>query len=540
MLGLPGNFFSALRQSLRDRPLSWIRPAVWLGVLLLAFILRLQLLRLPYWYDEALTLHYVRQEFPRMLQLVFADLHVPVYYAILFAWIRLVGQSSVMTGALSFLLGCLTVGVVYRLGKEAVSQAAGVLAAALYWVSWSAIFYSTETRMYQLLAVWASLAALLLLRWARGSSAAGWWWVGINTLGFATHVLYVFFIFGQLIVMALWLRRGATAWKPRRVMACLAALALASLPVMGMLLDDFVHWYLVRGNWFARGVPTSFARWVDFFLQRPPNLFYSIYHVSAGWMNSSLWLFALLVILTPLGSVRVQRFGVALTLHRLPYPLQGIILLAVTPLVLLVLFRVPVDRYISYTVVFWSVWLAAGFQQLRIARWRAWAPLLFAVALLAVHVRLIRTDIRRQPDFRWPEIMQRLQHLEDPRDQAVVLVNSYDWAPIAWEHYRGRLPVQVFFPPSLARDGDIELAMFSRIGLPTITRENVTELAPQMAPFTTVWLVNTGAQSNTDPDDAVQQFLYSSCRLNYSEQIPTDFISGHPYELKHFTDCRWR
>ena len=68
-------------------------------------VLRLWILWLPYWYDEALTMHYVRQNFGRMLQLVFSDLHVPLYYMVMYVWIRFFGDSQMVTGAFSFLIG---------------------------------------------------------------------------------------------------------------------------------------------------------------------------------------------------------------------------------------------------------------------------------------------------------------------------------------------------------------------------------------------------------------------------------------------------
>lgn len=191
------------------------RWAIW-GVLALALALRLVNLggrRL--WYDEAFAVLYAEKPFDTMLygtltsvNGVAADVHPLFYYSVLHTWMQAFGQSPAAVRALSVLLGVVTVGLVYLLGRELFDRRTGLVAALATALAPFAVYYSQETRMYALLGCAAVAAAFCFVRaWARG----GWhWWLAFGVCGALTlyaHNLGFAFLLGlDLWVLYVWLR----------------------------------------------------------------------------------------------------------------------------------------------------------------------------------------------------------------------------------------------------------------------------------------------------------------------------------------------
>src|SRR5262245_14347853 len=113
------------------------REATWLAVILaVALALRLwNVCAQPYWGDEVLSLDIARHvsddgEMVRYLSQV--EFHPPLYYIILHPWIRLFGESTGATRALSVAFSLANVALVYVFGKRLFSSyKAGLYAAAV-------------------------------------------------------------------------------------------------------------------------------------------------------------------------------------------------------------------------------------------------------------------------------------------------------------------------------------------------------------------------------------------------------------------------
>lgn len=87
------------------------------------------------------------------------DVHPPLYFAFLFYWIRLLGDSEVSLRLLSALFGTATVPFSYLLGKRSMGVWPGVVLAWLVALSPGHILASTEARMYPLLVLFTTIAA---------------------------------------------------------------------------------------------------------------------------------------------------------------------------------------------------------------------------------------------------------------------------------------------------------------------------------------------------------------------------------------------
>jgi len=159
------------------RAKAFPRERLWLaGILLLAAALRLIALgRESLWLDEVITLWQVQRPLPEVLRFVAQDIHPPLYYVLLHAWVTVRppppagGEVWVRwPAALASLFGVL---LIYLAGRRLATPAVGLLAATMLAVFPLDVWYAREARMYSLAAMWG-IAAM----WAglRAADTASW------------------------------------------------------------------------------------------------------------------------------------------------------------------------------------------------------------------------------------------------------------------------------------------------------------------------------------------------------------------------------
>ena len=197
------------------------------------------------WFDEAFTWRLVRFGFPEMLERAAQDNSPPLYYVLLYAWTRALGDSLAALRGLSVLLGLLTVGGMYLFVREAFEGRRGrppglaLFVAALTATSAFQVRYTCEVRPYALGAALAALSAWTLSRATRMGppSARAWAAHGAASLALAyTHYYALFTLAAQAAYVAGWLLAGwrsdAEARRPAAGYALLAggAVAIGWLP----------------------------------------------------------------------------------------------------------------------------------------------------------------------------------------------------------------------------------------------------------------------------------------------------------------------
>ena len=122
------------------------------------------------WYDEAFSVRFAEKGLSAMLEGTVshggdaAEEHPLLYYAGLYVWMRLVGQSPEMVRAFSLLAGVATVAVIGRLAADLFGRRAGLVAALMAAAAPFPIQYAQETRMYALMALWLALATWCSVR----------------------------------------------------------------------------------------------------------------------------------------------------------------------------------------------------------------------------------------------------------------------------------------------------------------------------------------------------------------------------------------
>jgi len=147
-----------------------------------------------YWYDEAFTGILIKESWGTMNQMIFADVHPPLYYWLVKPWASVFEYSSWSIRSFSTLMGILTIVSAFWIGRKMFGERAGLLAGLITAISPFAIQYSQEARMYSLFgflmlwAVWFFYRALKFNEWK------DWiWWGVFSGLAYCTHYLSVFF-----------------------------------------------------------------------------------------------------------------------------------------------------------------------------------------------------------------------------------------------------------------------------------------------------------------------------------------------------------
>lgn len=148
-----------------------------------------------FWYDEAFTGILLKAPFGEMNQMIFADVHPPLYYWLAKPWAAMFGYSPLGIRSLSLVFGLATVLSGYWIGaKMFKNERAGILAGFFLAFSPFAIEYSQEARMYSLFgflflwSIWFFYQALekdLKKDWILWGVFAG--------LSFYVHYLSLFF-----------------------------------------------------------------------------------------------------------------------------------------------------------------------------------------------------------------------------------------------------------------------------------------------------------------------------------------------------------
>lgn len=157
------------------------------------------------------------------------DIHPPVYWLTLKAWIALAGDSEVSLRLISACAGIAYVALVFHLGRRLFSRTAALGAALFTTLSPFLIWNSQDARMYMLGGTFALTGILFLII---GLQRGGWrWWAGyfiFTTLACYTHLAGTFL----LPFEGLWIIINAPRFRQSwwRGLLAFAGVGLAYLP----------------------------------------------------------------------------------------------------------------------------------------------------------------------------------------------------------------------------------------------------------------------------------------------------------------------
>jgi uncharacterized membrane protein len=146
-----------------------------------------------------------------MLDALKADVHPPLYFELLFGWVRLFGIGERAVKGLSALFYVLSGLAIYGLSKQIYGPKAALISTTLYLCSPLAIVCAQFARMYTLLSflsivsTWLYLGFLNEQRVSRSRLAL---YVVANILGTFTHIGFFFVLFAQIVFLVLFRRRN--------------------------------------------------------------------------------------------------------------------------------------------------------------------------------------------------------------------------------------------------------------------------------------------------------------------------------------------
>ncbi len=232
--------------------LEWGERLALPAILLLAFALRLYRLGdKNVWWDEGLAIWAVRKGLLGVTLWTAQDVHPPLYFWHLWAWVRLVGESEFAARAISACWGVLTVALAYPLGTRLGGRRVGLAAALLLAISRFHIWWSQEMRMYVLAALAATLTLYLAVRWLDEERAGArcMLWPVAYALG-AAACLYTIYLAGLAPLVANGYAALALARVPRpcrwgavaRWLAAQVAALLAIVPWLLVALPRMHSW----------------------------------------------------------------------------------------------------------------------------------------------------------------------------------------------------------------------------------------------------------------------------------------------------------
>jgi hypothetical protein len=165
----------------------------------------------PLWFDEGWSMWAVRDGLGDMLRRVAQDVHPPLYFLILYGWVKVAGESEFSARILSLFMGWLGIGAVYRIGEHLVDKWHGLAAGLFLGTHAFFIYQAREVRMYMLLMTLASLSIWAYLRWSKHPSRR-WGYILAVTALLYTHYYGILIVFTQLTHLILTKRDRVKGW----------------------------------------------------------------------------------------------------------------------------------------------------------------------------------------------------------------------------------------------------------------------------------------------------------------------------------------
>lgn len=248
---------AAAGPSIAPRTSAFAVPAwtVLAGILALSAVLRFALLtRHSVWLDEAFVVWVARHPWREVLALLrTADMHPPLYYLIMHAWIQIAGTGEAAIRLPSACCGVGAVGLTYVLVRRISTESVGLWSAFLVALSPFQVMAGQEARMYPLAAVLGLASTIALLEGVERGGVMRWGaYVAAATLLAYTHYLGWLVLLAHGVWVAAWERRRLARWA-----ASIAAVAALSAPWIPALLYQIRHVHSYA--WYYNPLPSMYV-----------------------------------------------------------------------------------------------------------------------------------------------------------------------------------------------------------------------------------------------------------------------------------------
>lgn len=264
---------------------------IWL-ILIIGLILRLISLDQSLWLDEAINVLAARNssfiqiltEYPKF------DFHPPLYFSILWGWIRIFGSSEIALRIPSVVFGIGTIFLIFLIGKKLISPNLGIMSAMLLATNSLHIYYSQEARMYSFAAFAAALNFYYFLgvlsntppRWS-----LGWILVLSNLLVLLSDYLAYLIFPAQFIVILLVKRKVLKTWLISLIIAAVGytfwvPTLFEQLNVGQVTAMNVPAWKMVVGESGIKPLILTYVKFIIGRISHPDLVAYALLFLPAG------------------------------------------------------------------------------------------------------------------------------------------------------------------------------------------------------------------------------------------------------------------
>ena len=488
----------------------WLTPA---AVAALALGVRLYRLHWPgFWSDEGFALFLARLPLPELFCGTANDLHPPLFYLLLKAWI-LPGWSVAYARLFPVLCGLLTVGIVYQIGRELFSPAAGGWAALYLALAPTAIAYAREVRMYALLLLLATLSFYLAYRWA-SSSGPGLWagWIAAMLGALYTQNLALLLLPVQN-ALVLWLLARQRRW--RAFLPWLAGQLFVGIGYLPWFPIAFHQTVYHRPLWIERATPEQLGSLL-------PHLTFGEPLLSAATENlwrwaAWIWVAAVVVFGGCLAALRTRQ-------ARVPLMFAGLWLLLLLGTLFGLALRFPIYQEKQFLVLLAPLALLAGTGTgalPKVSRGIALAIFLLLIGPSLYNLYFVHRIADHPVEERWQELAAYLEAELQPGDGLVIQPGA---AATTLDLFLRARPDRIAYPSAY----DPRVGNFC--GEPATPERVEALLRPFAALHRRIWLIECCVPTFWDPGRYIPAWLDA-----WGEPVPIPDFPGlevHLYQAR--------
>ncbi len=169
----------------------------------------------PIWIDEGYSIYTSSYDFKFIVESLKIDTGPPLYYILLFLWMKVFGISEIAVRSLSVSFYLLSVVAVYYAALTIYkNKNIGLISCILYSLSPLAFGQGQNARMYSLLSLLAVFSMILFFKLFFDDSLTKkslFFYILVNSLGTFTHYWYVFSLFSHFVIY--WIFSNRKTWK---------------------------------------------------------------------------------------------------------------------------------------------------------------------------------------------------------------------------------------------------------------------------------------------------------------------------------------
>jgi uncharacterized membrane protein len=191
------------------------------------------------WLDETYSAFVANLPFGELLRHTSGDVHPPLFYMLLWAWIRVFGAAQAQLRLFSVIINLFSMGAMYVLARRILGAHFGALAAGLFAFSPMVFVYSLEVRMYMLFLL--VFVCLLMVHWAVTVEQREEKWL-IAAYGILAAMLFYVHYLGIFVLLGLFAHWITTCHFARGRMVRLCAAGVLTLllvsPGIPLLLEQ--------------------------------------------------------------------------------------------------------------------------------------------------------------------------------------------------------------------------------------------------------------------------------------------------------------